>query len=239
VNKVPVKITKENDLVYLTPQCALTDYASNEFDQILRETCENEDIHIVLDFKSVDYLFSRTIGSLVHCHQLQKQKKKELVIINASETFCNLWDSINLSQLIPAFPTFKEFLAWTDHIDKQERSPAQTGIVFENREGISIVKIEAVAGTVNDLGIGKAIDHLLREAENPKVVIDLKKTATLDWTSMESLVLASNDIREKHGRIIVAGASHVIKELFHTFSIDGFFEFADGVEDGIRLLSGL
>jgi anti-anti-sigma factor len=186
MNRTLIKITKEEDLIYMTPQCELIEDASNEFDQILRETCEKEDKHIVLDFNNVEYFFSRTVSNLVHCYKLQHEKNKEIVIINATENLSEFVKAINLSQIIPVFNTFKEFLNWTDHIDTCGKSPAQAEITFENREGISIVRIKGMATMVNNLDVKKTFDDLLRETEKPKVVIDLGKVAGLDSASMGS-----------------------------------------------------
>lgn len=237
MNRALIKITKEDDLIYISPQGELIEDASNEFDQILRETCEKEDKHIVLDFNNVEYFFSRTVSNLVHCYKLQHEKNKEIVIINATENLSEFVKAINLSQIIPVFNTFKEFLVWMDRINKDVRPPAQAATTLKKREEISIVNIDAVTGTVNDLDIRKILDDLLRETEGPRVVFDLEKVVCLDSTSMESLALASNNIRKKNGRIVLAGANHVIKELFQVVNIDSLFEFTDDVEDGIRLLS--
>lgn len=104
-----VEVFDEESFVHIIPLQSLDDTAVNAFSNVVEEWCENSSKDIVLDFKNVNYLYSRGVTCIVRFHILQHEKGKKIVLVNVSEDVRKLLDTVNITAIIPVFKTYEEF----------------------------------------------------------------------------------------------------------------------------------
>jgi len=65
---------------------------------------------LVFDFTSLKFINSESIGYLVEIHTTLDQKGKKLVLVGADAHVKDVLKTIGISEIIPIYSTFKDFL---------------------------------------------------------------------------------------------------------------------------------
>ena len=227
-----IKIEIVDAIVHITPLQPLTDNVILEFEKAF-EVAKG---HIVLDFKSVDYIYSKSVGSLVKCFKLQKEKNKQVVIINALDSLKNVLRAINLTDIIPIFDSFDDFLGWREKVSQTSHSTPPVSVKVENMDNMSIVKISGTVVGINTLNFKQNFEQAFDSVSASQVIINLSKVISLDSKAISSLIRFAQKMKEKDGRVVLAGCNDIIVELFQILSIESMFGFAKDEDDAMGIL---
>jgi anti-anti-sigma factor len=200
------------------------------------ELCAKTQRYAVMDFLSVSYLFSRSIGILVKFYKEMTSFGKMIAIINASDAVKEIIEISKIDKIIPVFQTADDFLKWAE-IGMKEDEPFNEAIIrIERKNGAAIVLVEGDPQSVSSVNFGKQLDRIIRDICEEKVVLNLSGMIALDSAGIAAILEAARGMEAQGRALALAHVNDVIKDLLELLYLDRVLLIADSVADALDLL---
>ena len=236
MKKSEIDIIKEDSFITISPPELLTDKEIDTFKATLIDICGHTNKHILLDFKDIIYLYSRTIGIIIRAQRIQHENNRKIAIINASEDIKNLLKSINVFKIIPLVDTVEEFVSKLEDAERFTQSLQPVAVVTETSDAITVVRIQGEVEDIHRTNLIEEFEKAFKRITDIKIIIDFGPLIGLSTDFLFSIVAVADNIKRNKGRLMLAAVNCLVKELFEVLDIEDRFEFVDTIEDGINLM---
>jgi anti-anti-sigma factor len=106
------------------------------------------------------------------------------------------------------------------------------------RDNIPVFTLEGEIGLNSTGNIRRRLDDAFLGIKGNTAVIDLKKVISVDSVGISSLIYFAKVLKEKKGRLVLAGLDNQMREIINILGVETWFEYADNVDDGLKMLLG-
>ncbi|OGJ90494.1 MAG: hypothetical protein A2268_08720 [Candidatus Raymondbacteria bacterium RifOxyA12_full_50_37] len=201
-----------------------------EFRNTLRTAIEKTNGHVVLDFTSVNLVYSFGISLMIKAMRMLNEKGRNLYVIINSPTLNDVFVVNNLNKLFHIFPDIEafEFEFYRQHADGH--SEAETELF----ESISLtINVQPVSRTqlvleLNGIMASERDYKLFRDTcdQNKdtyqKVLVDCKELSYVDSPGISALVDVNKLFRQAGGQLYLCSLSQFLLEILETAHVNEF-----------------
>lgn len=231
-NSIPV-IEKELFIIVLVPNIQ-NDVIFNVFNDTLTDICSINKKHILLDFKEVNHLYSRSIGLIVRTKRILSDHNKQLALVNVTKQIKQHLDLVNVLKIIPALDSIKDFFSLLEIDNKNNQQKISCLNTVINRGTVTIVTVKGEMVDFNRTNPFHNLEEIIENTTNKVIIIDCKSIIKLSVEALYYLVKATNSLKKRGGKVILASVNYITKEIFEMLEIEDTFKYAENVEDGIK-----
>lgn len=106
-------------------------------------------------------------------------------------------------------------------------------VTTRQESGFTVV---AVSGEVDLYSSPRMREAILAgvSRKNPRVVVDLQRVTYMDSSGIATLVEALQLTRKHSGRLVIAGLSERVREIFELARLESVFELSPSVADALK-----
>jgi anti-anti-sigma factor len=168
-----IETKQDKDVVLLTLKGEIDSSTLNNLKEVLDNCQRNNTFKLAIDFKEVNYINSRGVGTLLETVKIFRNEGGDVKLINISKKVFRVLKLIGLDKVVRIYPSYSDAVS---AFSKNKQEEEFTNILFAFREEFTNYKTflpEILSGEIGEI-IGKAEQHL-KEEKFPLALDEFKK----------------------------------------------------------------